>query len=250
MSRTAIDCVGGNAALVRASLPLPDVMFWYGTGSLSIQWTDAEKALFPTGIMVEIDQGGAGTPIPTAQVRDVENGAWSAGQAVNRNGWTADRPTLYGSRSTFSQCVSGGWQGDFWLAWPGWTGEPLPTAPGVTIIGVQDVWDASWDLTTLIDPTWPHVTTPPPPPYPFSVTVTERTADAAFGNPPGTDHFVIFYQAAATAPKVVIARHDDPVPGVLVHAKNLQVPGARGGTLTVDAIVHGAAVTVGTRQLP
>src|SRR5271154_4781527 len=72
MSRTGLDCTGGNAGFVRASLPLPDVMMWYGTGSPSVEWSESERTLFPASILCEIDQGGLGTPVLTAVVRDVE----------------------------------------------------------------------------------------------------------------------------------------------------------------------------------
>lgn len=244
----AYDCEGAEAAWVRANLPLPNIMLWYGTGSNGIPWTPAERALFPTSVtMVEIDQGGAGTPVPGATVRDVENGAWGPGQAVNRNGWTAERPTIYCSRNTLPSVLADGWKGDILLAWPGWQGEALPSAPGCNYVAVQDVFGANYDHSTILDATWPFTKTPPPPATALSVTVISRVADLAWTSVP-CDHYSINYTPPGGQPEKLISV--EPVTGTMVHDMKLGVPGSNGGALTVWAIQDGKGILVGEKSLP
>lgn len=250
MTRDGYDCVGGNAARVRASLPLPATMFWYGTGSVDIPWTDAEKALFPADILVEIDQGGNMSPVPTAIVRDVEAGAWTVTRAVDKTGWNAERRTIYCDRSTIPSVVASGWDECIWLAWPGWQGEKLPDVGKATIIGVQDAFDVFYDHTTFLDATWPHPASPPPPQYALSVTVESRIIAVAFTNVPGSDHSVIEFQAGPGVPEIVIDRIPAPMNGTVVHGTAIHVPGSHGGAVTVYAIVDSKQVLIGTRSLP
>lgn len=250
MTRYAYDCTGGNAQWVKDNLPLPEVMFWYGTGSSSVQWNDAEKALFPASILVEIDQGGAGTPVLTAQVRDVENGAWGPGQAVNRNGWDVKRPTLYGSRSTLGQVAADGWRGDYWLAWPGWNGEPLPAYPGIVIVAVQNDWQASYDKSVILDATWPATTVPVTPAGSLSVTVISREAHLYCVPESSGDHAVVQYYTSGELAGVKLQEVAPVKAGEGFHLSPLTIPGASGGELKVWVISNGEATLAGSRTLP
>lgn len=235
MNRVGYDCTGVNAMWVKANLPPADLMFWYGTGSPDIEWTLEERALFPHAEMVEIDQGGAGTPIPTAVVRDVENGAWAPGQAVNKAGWHVPRPTLYGSRNTFTQVVADGWQGDYWLAWPGWNGEQLPAAKGVNIVAVQDAFESKYDHNTILDTSWPLL-----PPSPLSMTIVSRNAHMAIPVQEGADHYVIKWNGL-TIMEVAA------VPGAeVIHPGTVVIPGFGHGTVTVYAIISSVPKLIGT----
>ena len=147
----------------------PQLAAGYVTGSADIKWTAADWALFPGIPHVTIDQGFTGSPVPSAIVRDVEPGAWQPFSAVNRNGWTAARPTIYCDRNDLSReggVLGCGWKGDLWLAWPGWNGEPLPTAPGCTYVAVQNQPNVgnAYDLSVVLDDNWPDLAPTPPAP--------------------------------------------------------------------------------------
>src|SRR5258708_6203969 len=217
MTRDMLDCVGGNAGYLRAAFPLPDLMAWYGTGTSIVRWTDSERSLFPASIMVEIDQGATGSPVMTATVRDVENGAWAPGQAVHRTGWYAERPTIYCTRNGLNVILADGWEGDVWLAWPGWQGEPLPDAPGCTYVAVQDAFYASYDHSTVLDPHWPHKAPVAATANTLSVTVIDRRSDMAFSEVDGADHYVIQYRANAGAAPVTIMRAISMTPDPVRH---------------------------------
>lgn len=250
MPRTGLDCIGGNAAFVRHNLPLPDVMLYYGTGSLDIDWNSAERALFPAHILCEIDQGGLGTPVPGATVRDVENGAWGPGAAVDTTHWTAERRTIYCSRDTLPSVLADGWHGDIWLAWPGWQGEPLPSAPGCVIVAVQDIWTANYDHSTVLDATWPRAAVAPPSTVALSVTVAYRVVHVAIGVMPGADHYVINYLPAHGSKVVTVAEIPQPKAGTIVHGGDIRVPDAAMGTLEVFGIIASKPVLIGSRTLP
>lgn len=237
------DCEGANAQWVHDNLPKPSVMAWYGTGSSGIPWTPAQRALFAGIPMVEIDQGGAGTPVESATVRDVENGAWSPGQAVNTSGWTAARKTIYCSRNTLGSVLSDGWKGDIWLAWPGWSGEALPSAPGCTYVAVQDQFDTNYDHSTILDTTWPLAAAKP------SLTVTERIISASWPIIVGADHYIVYYTAPGSTVKVAIDRPPQPAAS-LVAVAGLAVPGSHSGVISIAGVVHSVQVPVGTFTLP
>lgn len=249
MSRIAYDCTGGNAQWVHDNLPSPDVMFWYGTGSPSVAWNEAEKSLFPHSVMVEIDQGGAGSPIPDAQVRDVENGAWGPGAATDKNGWNVARPTIYCDRSTLPSVAADGWRGDVWLAWPGWAGEALPAYRGITIVAVQDAFDSNYDHTTILDATWPGAATPPSSAGGIGVTVNSRAADLEFVTTLTPDHVVIEYVPASKAGSLVLTRVSPVVPNRKYRVSLSYIPGGSGGTVSVYGIVSGKAHLIGTQNL-
>lgn len=157
-TRDMYDATNLNVAALKNAHPNPAMIAWYGTGSPDIAWTPGDLALFPNALKVEIDQGFTGSPVLTAIVRDIELGAWTVSNAVNRTGWNVPRPTQYCDRNTIPSLLSAGWKGDIWLAWPGWTPTvSLPSTPGCNIVAVQDQFDSLWDHSTVLDPTWPNL---------------------------------------------------------------------------------------------
>lgn len=250
MTRTGYDCTSASSQWVRTHLKLPDVMFWYGTGSTGIAWTPEQVALFPKNIMCEIDQGGAGTPVPSATVLDVETGAWTVSTAIQAARNSRTPKTLYGSRSTLATCAAAGYQGPFWLAWPGWTGETLPAYPGIEIVAVQDQWNPDWDHSTILSPTWPFGNVVTPPPGQFSVTVISRAMHMFYTVPAGTDHGVVEYLPEGGGQQVRIGDAPVNVSPRGVHFINISAPGAKGGTVIGYAIVHGKPVECGRSKLP
>jgi hypothetical protein len=145
-------------AAIRGQLQL---VAGYDTGSPDIAWTAADWALFPGIPHVTIDQGFTGSPNLSATVRDVEFGAWQPAQAVNRAGWNVPRPTIYCTIGeagyNLAAVLADGWRGDLWLAIAGWQqGDPLPAAPGCTIVAVQNNYsNPAYDLSDVLDPAWP-----------------------------------------------------------------------------------------------
>lgn len=154
MTRIMGDATGPSSGSLPGGL---DLYAGYVTGDHAVMWTPMDWALVPAAKRVTIDQGFTGSPVPAAVVRDVETGAWGAWNAVNDQPWTAPRPTIYCNRSTLPAVLSVGWRGDLWLAIPGWKpGDPLPAAPGCTIVAVQNNYDnPAYDLSAVLDPTWP-----------------------------------------------------------------------------------------------
>jgi hypothetical protein len=128
----------------------------YVTGTPDIQWTSADWAEFAGLSLVTIDQGANGSPVPSADVRDVETGAWTPEAAVNLEGWTAAQPTIYCSLDTLPQVTAAGWRGAVWVA--DWTGSPPaepPAGQGATVVAVQYASLADYDLSVVFDPNWP-----------------------------------------------------------------------------------------------
>jgi hypothetical protein len=160
MTRLMGDAIHDNVAQL-ASVPGLQLVAGYVTGSSDILWTTPDWNRFPGIPHVTIDQGYTGSPVPTAIVRDVEPGAWTPAAAVNRSNWTAARPTIYCDQNDLSRAggvLASGWQGDLWIAIPGWQpGHSLPAAPGCNIVAVQNQLDvnAAYDLSQVIDQLWP-----------------------------------------------------------------------------------------------
>jgi len=127
----------------------------YVTGSPDIQWTSDDWAKFPSVPHVTIDQGFTGSPVATADVRDVETGAWKAAAAADTSNWTAPRPTIYTNQDGLPAVQQAGWTGDVWLA----IVEPQPTVPpvidGVNIVAVQFKLGGKFDISVVFDPWWP-----------------------------------------------------------------------------------------------
>lgn len=138
-----------------------DLVAGYVTGTPDIAWTLADfQAAFDAGkIVVTIDQGGIGSPVPVAQVRDVEAGAWTPAAAVSAP-WTAARPTIYISLASLPELEQAGWRGDVWVA--DWTGTPPASPPpvpaGMTCVAQQysdQGGGGAYDLSVVFDPAWP-----------------------------------------------------------------------------------------------
>lgn len=156
MTRTMGDAIHDNVSALVAIKGELQLVAGYVTGSADVQWTSADWAEFAGLSLVTIDQGYTGSPVASADVRDVEAGAWTPAAAVDLDGWTAARPTIYCSLDTLPQVTAAGWRGDVWLA--DWTGTP-PTDPpaeaGVTVVAVQYASLADYDLSVVFDPYWP-----------------------------------------------------------------------------------------------
>jgi hypothetical protein len=198
---------GSSAAWVAANLHKPDLIAWYGTGSAGIPATASERALFPGIQSVIVDQGGTGSPLETAEVRDVENGAWMLSAAVRRTGWNVARPTIYCARNTLVPLVNAGWTGDVWLAWPGYTSPEPPTGYPFKIVAVQDVFAPLYESSTVYDDTWPTPPSKEPEMIPMEV-LPNDSVGAPFK--PGTFTHVAIYAPTATAAEPVgvgVTRH-------------------------------------------
>jgi hypothetical protein len=162
MTRTMGDAISANVtALETAGVQM---VAGYVTGTPDIAWTAADWALFSSLPQVTIDQGNTayGSPVASADVRDVESGAWTPTSAVVLAGWTAARPTIYCSLDVLPQVESAGWQGDVWVAY--YTSAAPSTPPavpaGMTCVAVQ--WTdtgggGTYDLSAVFDPWWPDL---------------------------------------------------------------------------------------------
>lgn len=194
MTRTMGDAIHDNVAALAAAGPW-DMVAGYVTGSPDILWTTADMAQFPGIPIVTIDQGFTGSPVATADVRDVENGAWTPTAAVNRAGWTAARPTIYCNESTLPSVLAAGWQGDLWLAIV--TSQPPSSPPvvaGCTVVAVQYALSVSgaYDVSVVFDPTWPEVTvTTPAPQLQGQIGICTKCAAVFYAGPvyPGNANF-------------------------------------------------------------
>jgi hypothetical protein len=189
MTRVMIDCIRANAHWVAANLPVPDIIGWYGTGSPEIQWTEAERALFPRSIHVQIDQGAHGSPIANATVRDVEPHAWGATSAVTARPWTAQRPTIYADRNDMSTVVAAGWKGDVWLAWPDYSHTLRPSVPGCNVVAVQNVFHQNYDQSVVYDNDWPYL---PPKEAEMIYTQVDKGGKLTIPFPAGSFSHVMF----------------------------------------------------------
>lgn len=144
-----------NVAQLKKAFPKLDRVGLYVTGTPDVKATETDLALWPDATVITIDQGGPGSPVKDAIVRDVEPRCWSAAAAVDTSEWTAERPTIYCDRNDLPTVINLGWRGDVWLAWPGYTGMTAPVFPGVRVVAVQRTTTEFYDLTTVFDDTWP-----------------------------------------------------------------------------------------------
>jgi hypothetical protein len=138
------------------------VVMGYDTGTPDIRWTPNDWGQFPTTRKVHIDQGGIGSKVNTATVRDVETGAWTPEAAViDTKGWDAERPTIYCNQNTLPRVLAAGWHGDLWLAIPS---NIRPTVPpvveGCTVVAVQFDFAGPYDRSVVFDDTWPREVPP------------------------------------------------------------------------------------------
>lgn len=157
MDRVMLDATGQNARWLAANQPRPDLIAFYETGGPNIAWHPEDLALFPGCVRVSIDQGFTGSPVTTATVRDVEAGAWSANPAEHDKPWTAPRKTIYCARNSIPDVLAGGWNGDVWLAWPGYNSPNPPKVPGCNVVAVQRDFETEYDRSIVYDTTWPFL---------------------------------------------------------------------------------------------
>jgi hypothetical protein len=244
------DAIGANAAQLASLVPNAEMVAWYGTGSADIDWSLADRERFPHSVMVEIDQGFTGSPVPAAIVRDVENGAWTPGAAVDKSNWTAARPTIYCNRSTLTAVIAAGWKGDVWLAWPGFSGTTPPVYPGVNVVAVQNTWAGWYDASIVFDPTWPAAKPVVSAAGHLSITVNSRTADMAWTVVDTATVYDIVYHPLNGTPGFSIASVPQPAMGGAVHAADVLIPGSHGGSIVIEATVSGVSVPVAMATLP
>jgi hypothetical protein len=152
-----------NVLVARGDLQL---IAGYDTGTPNIQWVPTDWSLFPDEIHIHIDQAFGDTRVKEAHVLvfDIESGAFRPDQAaalIDTN--QSSRPTIYVNRDNMAATVasarqSKNWRGDIWLACPGWKpGQPLPPIPpGTRYVAIQDVFARSYDLSTVLDDSWPN----------------------------------------------------------------------------------------------
>jgi hypothetical protein len=169
MARTMGDAIHDNVPALPNNLQL---VAGYVTGSPDIVWTAADWARFPGIPHVTIDQAFTGAPRYDAVVIDIETGAYAPADVTNwMNHATAARPTIYVNRSNLTASAANALQspqfkGDVWLAMPGWQpGQALPVLPaGCRYVAVQNQQDVAnaYDLSVVLDPSWPAVLANPP----------------------------------------------------------------------------------------
>ena len=191
--RFMIDCKHAN--FPRVSFTGCQLAGGYATGTPDVRWTSGDWG-HVTGmglIPVTIDQGFTGSPVPTANVRDAEPGAWGVADAIDTHGWTAARPTLYAARSDMLAAVELGWRGDMWLSWP----QPTPPTRAFVLAAYPELQQANlvavqyaenvdgiYDKSVVYDPYWPgRPPTPAPPGWTESIVQDLPTlAQGATGN--------------------------------------------------------------------
>ena len=138
------------------------VVMGYDTGSSLVRWSSLDFRRFPKARVVHIDQGGPGSPVLTATVRDVERGAWTPQTAVrDTKGWSAERPTIYCNQSTLPEVLASGWRGDLWLAilTPKPPAQP-PRVEGCSVVAVQYRFGQLYDTSVVFDDSWPRKAKP------------------------------------------------------------------------------------------
>lgn len=155
MSTPGYDATHINVAQIPANAR---VVFGYDTGTPDIKWTGGNYARFVSARKVHIDQGGLGSPVLTAHMRDVEPNAWSPESAVTETrGWNPPRPTIYCDRYDLPRVLAAGWHGDLALAIPSdLPPEKPPLVAGCTVVAVQWKFEAGMDLWVVFDDTWPE----------------------------------------------------------------------------------------------
>lgn len=175
--RQMVDCTHQNLPAVLPTirqLIKGDVVAGYGTGGPTVEWTPADWATIPYYLdAVIIDQAfGPQSPLPKANVVDVETNAWLPGQVDARMALsTAPRPTVYAALDTLNTIAqTEKWRGDVWLAEAAVSGPLSPplVSAGFTVVAWQ--WNFSsptHDGSVVFDATWPakgmSVTTPAAP---------------------------------------------------------------------------------------
>ena len=162
------DATSQNAHLLVPLVKPGDLLAIYLTGTPDIRWTTTQVANFPkVKTFVRIDQAGATAPQSAATVKDVEPGAYRPSDIPNfKFDATVQRPTVYCDRNDLPDVMKV-WSRDIWLAAPGLSETQcldIATA-NKQIVAVQNVFNAAFDKSVVIDPFWPNkapVPTPPP----------------------------------------------------------------------------------------
>ena len=156
--RIMINGEGDSALWMSQNVKAYDMVAAYRTGSQGVPWSDSDLALFPDVPILTIDQGGTGSPLESANIRDVENGAWTVQTAVHDPSWNVARPTIYCDRSTLPALSQMGWTGDVWLADPSFTGTTVPDLSPMNCVAVQNQFFPLYESSLVFDDSWP---TPP-----------------------------------------------------------------------------------------
>ena len=175
--REMIDCTSANLNKVAAVFPHEQMWGAYMTGTPDVKYTIAQLTQIPAPVTVTIDQGYGSPAITTANVRDVENFAWSPAAAVKLANWNNPRPTIYCNLNDLTRSggvLDSGWAGDIWLAHPA-VNAPLipPSIPGLDpkrIVAIQWQFNDTYDKSVVFDDYWPerkpmtaHPVAPAPP---------------------------------------------------------------------------------------
>lgn len=142
---------------VSAIPPNAKVVMGYDTGTADIKWTPGDWAKFPHARHVHIDQGFGAAFVKTANVIDVERGAYSPSQVdqwmdINE---TPD-PAVYCNQSTLPLVLGTGWRGNLWLA-KITTQEPVIPVPveGCTVVAQQFEFKTAFDVDAVFKDLWP-----------------------------------------------------------------------------------------------
>lgn len=155
--RYMYDAISANASKLVAQNP--NMVAIYLTGSPDIRWLSPEVLLFPhVTTWVRIDQGGFTSPQYEATVFDAEPGAYTlSGAIAATKKCTAPRPTVYCDRDYYKD-MPNNYTGDIWLAAPGLSDSEAEALAEKDrrIVAVQNVWNAAWDRSVVIDPYWPE----------------------------------------------------------------------------------------------
>jgi hypothetical protein len=160
-----VDCTHANLHLIDVSfMKSNQLAAGYNTGNPDVRWTPNDwQYVIDLGLKtVTIDQGFTGSPIPTANVRDVEAGAWPTDLVTDETNWTTPRPTIYADRTNALILINQGWRKALWIAWPN---NHIPTKAElindmpelalVDLIGAQIGTTNTFDHSVIFDPYWP-----------------------------------------------------------------------------------------------
>lgn len=133
-------------------------VFVYATGTLRIRWTPADVARFPHARKAVIDQGFGAVFLKSANVMDVERGAYSPAD-ISR--WmhdnTTDGPAVYCNQSTLPAVLDTGYRGNLWLAKLTTQPPVIPViVPGCTVIAQQFDFETAFDVSAVFQDGWPN----------------------------------------------------------------------------------------------
>lgn len=154
MTVIGYDAIHVNASAIPSNAK---VVAGYDTGTADIKWTPDDWARFPSARHVHIDQGFGNAFVRTANVIDVERGAYSPAQVrkwieVNETG----DPAVYCNQSTLPLVLNTGYRGNVWLARIT-TQEPVVpvTVKGCTVVAQQFEFKTAFDVSAVFSDEWP-----------------------------------------------------------------------------------------------